>query len=54
MEREGWRVVRFWASEVVQNPEGMWAEIEQVVGGSPPHLTSPPSGGEEQGTKIRP
>jgi very-short-patch-repair endonuclease len=35
MEREGWRVVRFWASEVVQNPEGMWAEIEQVVGGSP-------------------
>jgi very-short-patch-repair endonuclease len=44
LEREGWRVVRFWANEVVQNPEGIWAEIEQVVSGSPPHLTSPPRG----------
>ena len=44
MEREGWRVVRFWANEVVQNPEGIWAEIEQVVGACPPHLTSPPRG----------
>jgi very-short-patch-repair endonuclease len=23
MQREGWRVVRFWANEVVQNPEGI-------------------------------
>jgi very-short-patch-repair endonuclease len=44
MEREGWRVVRFWANEVVQNPEGIWAEIEQLVSGSPPHLASPPRG----------
>ncbi|MGZ5902329.1 MAG: DUF559 domain-containing protein [Reyranella sp.] len=36
MEREGWRIVRFWANEVVQNPEGIWAEIEQVVGACPP------------------
>jgi very-short-patch-repair endonuclease len=28
MEREGWRVVRFWASEVVENPEGIWSAIE--------------------------
>jgi very-short-patch-repair endonuclease len=36
MEREGWRVVRrLWANEVVQNPEGIWAEIEQVVGACP-------------------
>jgi very-short-patch-repair endonuclease len=28
MEREGWRVIRFWANEVVQNPEGIWAAIE--------------------------
>jgi len=41
MEHQGWRVVRFWANEVVQNPEGIWAEIEQVVGNSPPHLASP-------------
>ena len=44
MEREGWRVVRFWANAVVQNPEGIWIEIEQVLAGSPPHLTSPPRG----------
>ncbi len=28
MEREGWRVMRFWANEVVQNPEGTWTAIE--------------------------
>jgi very-short-patch-repair endonuclease len=47
MQREGWRVVRFWANEVVQNPEGIWAENEQVVGACVPHLTSPP---RERGT----
>ena len=44
IEREGWRVVRFWANEVVQNPEGIWAEIEQVLSDVPAHLTSPPRG----------
>ncbi|MDP2330904.1 MAG: DUF559 domain-containing protein [Reyranella sp.] len=49
MEQEGWRVLRFWASEVVQNPEGIWAAIQGVLGDlpPPPHPTSPPSGGEE-------
>ena len=32
MEREGWRVIRFWANEVVQNAEGIWSAIEQVLG----------------------
>ncbi len=41
MEREGWRVVRFWANEVVQNTEGIWAKIEQVVADCPPHLPLP-------------
>ncbi|MDP1752199.1 MAG: DUF559 domain-containing protein [Reyranella sp.] len=31
IEREGWRVLRFWANEVVQNLEGIWAEIERVL-----------------------
>jgi len=46
MEREGWRVLRFWANEVVQNPEGIWIMIEQVLGGGgqPPHPSSPPTG----------
>jgi hypothetical protein len=37
-------VVRLLANEVVQNPEGIWAEIEQVIGACPPHLASPPKG----------
>ncbi|MBI3196231.1 MAG: endonuclease domain-containing protein [Rhodospirillales bacterium] len=46
MEQEGWRVLRFWASEVVQNPEGIWVVIQGVLGNlpQPPHPTSPPSG----------
>ena len=49
MEELGWRVIRFWANEVVANPEGIWTAIEIVLSGepSPPHPTSPPSGGEE-------
>jgi very-short-patch-repair endonuclease len=43
MERDGWRVLRFWANYVVQNPEGVWTEIEQLIS-SPPHPTSPPRG----------
>jgi very-short-patch-repair endonuclease len=31
MEREGWRVLRFWANEVVQNPEGIWTAIEMAL-----------------------
>jgi very-short-patch-repair endonuclease len=44
MASEGWRVIRFSAREVVQNPEGIWADIEQVLAADPPHLTSPPRG----------
>ena len=32
MKQRGWRVVRFWANEVVKNPEGIWAEIERLLG----------------------
>ena len=32
MEQAGWRVIRFSASEAVQNPEGGWTEIARVLG----------------------
>ena len=37
MERHGWRVVRFAANEVVQNPEGIWVAIRALFdeGASP-------------------
>ena len=49
MESQGWKVVRFGANEVVQNPEGIWTRIQSLIndGTSPPLLSSPPSGGEE-------
>ena len=31
LEREGWRVIRFAANEVVQNPEGIWAAIQLEI-----------------------
>ncbi|TAJ26057.1 MAG: endonuclease domain-containing protein [Reyranella sp.] len=46
MERLGWRVMRFWASDVVQNPEGIWIEIEHAL--ATPHLTSPRRGEEHE------
>ena len=47
MENLGWRVLRFWANEVVANRDGVWAAIDVALRASPPHLASPPSGGEE-------
>jgi very-short-patch-repair endonuclease len=32
MEQAGWRVIRFSASETVQNPDGVWTEIARVLG----------------------
>ena len=31
MERDGWRVVQFRANHVVENPEGIWEEIEFLL-----------------------
>ena len=41
MEREGWRVIRFWANEVVQNPEGIWSAIEIALNDRSPVTPSP-------------
>jgi very-short-patch-repair endonuclease len=49
IEREGWRVIRFWANEVVQNPEGIWAAIEIALSDRSPVTPSPslsPQAGE--------
>ena len=32
LEQAGWRVVRFSASEAVQNPEGVWTAIASILG----------------------
>jgi very-short-patch-repair endonuclease len=35
MEQQGWRVVRFAANYVVENPEGIWVEIERLLRDGP-------------------
>ncbi len=46
LEARGWRVVRFWANEVVGNPEGTWQVIAELLGPltytSPSSCSSPP------------
>jgi very-short-patch-repair endonuclease len=32
LEQAGWRVIRFPASEALQNVDGVWAEIARVLG----------------------
>ena len=32
MEQAGWRVIRFSASEAVQNPDGVWIATARVLG----------------------
>jgi very-short-patch-repair endonuclease len=32
LEQAGWRVIRFTASEALQNIDGVWAEIAQALG----------------------
>jgi very-short-patch-repair endonuclease len=44
MERDGWRVLRFWANQVVDNREGVWAEIEQALLASAPSPSLSPKG----------
>ena len=54
IESLGWHVVRFSASEVVQNPEGIWTAIELLINErvSPPLLASPPIGAEEHEERV--
>ncbi|SKA27224.1 Very-short-patch-repair endonuclease [Enhydrobacter aerosaccus] len=46
MERDGWRVLRFWATEVMAGREGIAAEIARALS-VPLTQPLPPKGGEE-------
>ena len=35
MEGQGWRVLRFWARDVLESPEGIWAAIEAELSNKP-------------------
>jgi very-short-patch-repair endonuclease len=41
LEAEGWRVIRFWNNEILENPEGVLARIETALGGTLRRAPSP-------------
>ena len=48
LEREGFRVLRFWNNEVLENTDGVVQEIEAALQTeNTPHPNPPPQGGRE-------
>jgi very-short-patch-repair endonuclease len=39
LESQGFRLIRFWNHDVLQNMDGVWATIEMALGTTPPHPT---------------
>jgi very-short-patch-repair endonuclease len=42
LEPQGFRVLRFWNNEVLENPEGVFARIGEVLQQRPPHPPGAP------------
>jgi very-short-patch-repair endonuclease len=42
LARHGYRVIRFWNTDVIENLEGVLEMIRQALEVPPPHPTSPP------------
>ena len=39
LESQGFRLIRFWNNDVLQNLDGVWATIETALESTPPHPT---------------
>ena len=37
LESQGFRLIRFWNNEVLNNLDGVWTVIEQALSDAPPH-----------------
>jgi very-short-patch-repair endonuclease len=46
LSARGYRVIRFWNNEVLENLDGVLETIEGALGAPPPHPASPPPGAE--------
>lgn len=46
LESIGFKVIRFWNNDVLQNTEGVLMEISQYISTVHPHLNPPPDGEE--------
>jgi very-short-patch-repair endonuclease len=55
IEGEGYRVLRFWNNEVLDNPDGVWTMIDGALRGHHPTPTPPHQGeGEMKGVPPHP
>ncbi|MGQ0557992.1 MAG: endonuclease domain-containing protein [Sphingosinicella sp.] len=45
IEAEGYRILRFWNNDVLENPDGVWHVIAEALAESTPTLTLPHQGG---------
>jgi very-short-patch-repair endonuclease len=52
LARHGYRVIRFWNTDVLDNTEGVLEMIRHALESSPPHLTSPPPRAERNGYGV--
>jgi very-short-patch-repair endonuclease len=48
LHRRGWRILRFWNNDIIENPEGVLQAIAAALG---PHPSPPPRAGEG-GTRV--
>lgn len=48
LRSRGFRVVRFWNDEVMENLDGVVEVLAEVIRGSTPHPDPPPQGGREK------
>jgi very-short-patch-repair endonuclease len=48
LAQHGYRVIRFWNHDVIENIEGVLELIGRALEVPPPHLTSPPPGAERK------
>ena len=39
LESQGFRLIRFWNNDVLENLDGVWTVIEQALASTPPHPT---------------
>ena len=39
LESQGFRVIRFWNNDVLENLDGVWTVIETALESTPPHPT---------------
>lgn len=54
LARHGYRVIRFWNNEILDNLDGVLETVRRELEAPPPHPTSPPPGAERGRSRRKP